>query len=108
MYVMMTFGVVLQACHLVVWMIVLAGSIVFLRRGYAIAAVSTLLGACIALLMGALNLFLMTWPFMFRWARQYRADASRFMMVVGLASAVGMFLFALGFWQLARTTRREG
>lgn len=95
-----------QAFYLVTWLMVVTGSVVFLRRGYASAAVSTLLGAAVMVLTGALNLLLMVGPLVFIWSRGH--DHSRYMMVIGLLSAVGMFLLALGFLQLARMTKREG
>jgi len=102
---MMGYSLAIQAFHVVVWAILLAGSVVLLRRGYASAAVSMLLGAAITLLTGLLNL-LMTIPMVF--TSSAGVYPAKIMIMGGLVSAVGMFLFALGFWQLARTTKREG
>jgi hypothetical protein len=88
------------------WLMLVAGSVVFLRRGYASAAVSTLLGASVMVLTGTLNLLILIGPLVFKW--DPGRARSRFMVLTELAWHVGLFLFALGFLQLARMTRREG
>jgi hypothetical protein len=102
---MMMYNLFADGFYLVVWGIVLAGSVILLRRGYASAAVSMLLGAAVVLLMGLLNL-LMAIPVALRWPGGI--GPAKMMMMAGLISTVGMFLFALGFLQLARMTKREG
>ncbi len=102
---MLVLSTILQALHIVVWIIVLVGSVVLLRRGYASAAVSMLLGAAIAMLMVVVNLSFMAVQ-VSGWVRG--VDLGKMMMMVALVSVVGSFLFALGFLQLARTIRREG
>ena len=102
---MLGYSLILQALHIVAWVIVLVGSAVLLRRGYASAAVSMLLGAGVAMLMATVGL-LFTACQATGWIRGI--DLSKMMMLVGLVSVVGLFLFALGFLQLARTIKREG
>jgi len=102
---MISFSLILQALHLVVYIIMLVGSVVLLRRGYASAAVSMLLGAAVAMLMATVNLSFTACQ-AFRLVRGI--NLSQMMMMVGLASVVGSFLFALGFLQLTRTIGREG
>ena len=102
---MLTYGLLVQTFHLIVWGIVLIGSVILLRRGYASAAVSMLLGSAIALLMGLLNL-VMTIPMVFTSIQGI--GPAKVMMMARLISAVGLFLFALGFLQLARMAKREG
>jgi len=101
---MLVFSLILQALHAIVWVIILIGSAVLLRRGYASAAVSMLLGAAIAALMTTVNLMLTTCQ-VTGWIRV--VNASKMMMIGGLATAVGLFLFALGFMQLALAARRQ-
>lgn len=91
--------------YVVAWGVVFAGSAILLRRGYASAAVSMLLGSAISLLITLLNM-LMTMRTMYRWIREIGSE--RITMMTGLISAVGMLLFALGFLQLARMVKREG
>ncbi len=102
---MLTYSFFVRAFALIVWSVVFAGSLILLRRGYASAAVSMLLGAAIALLMGLFNL-VMTIPTVLVSARG--VNSGKIMMMTGLISLVGMFLFALGFLQFARMTKREG
>jgi hypothetical protein len=101
---MLGYSLILQALHAVVWTIVLVGSVVLLRRGYASAGVSMLLGSAVAMLMAAVNLSFIACQ-TFGWVRGI--NLSKMTMMVGLVSVVGFFLFALGFLQLARTIKRE-
>ncbi len=102
---MFGYSLILQALYVVAWIILLVGSVVLLRRGYASAAVSMLLGAAIASLMTIFSLCV-TVCLAAGWFRG--TYPSKMMMLAGLVSVVGLFLFALGFLQLARMTRREG
>ena len=102
---MLIFSFILQALHIFVWILVLVGSILLLRRGYTSAGISMFLGAAIAGLMATVNLSFAACQ-VTGWIKG--VDVSRMMMMVGLASAVGSFLFALGFLQLTRTIGREG
>ena len=101
---MLDFSFILQTLHLVAWIIILAGSVALLRRGHANAAVSMLLGAVTAMLMATVNLLFLACQ-TFRWVRD--VNLGKMMVMVGLVSVVGLFLFALGFLQLARTIKRE-
>ncbi len=102
---MVAYSLILQTVHIVVWIILLIGSVVLLRRGYASAAISMLLGAAVAMLTATGNL-LFTACQITGWIRGI--DLSKMMTLVWLASLVGWFLFAIGFLQLARTVKREG
>ena len=102
---MLIYSLISQALHIGVWIIMLIGSVVLLRRGYASAAVSMLFGAAISVLMAAVSLSF-TAGLASGWFRG--SYPSNMMMLVGLASIVGLFLFALGFLQLAMTIKREG
>ena len=102
---MLMFSLFVQVFHGVVWGMVLAGSVILLRRGYASAGVSMFFGAAIALLMGLLNVFMTTLMML---GVPHGVGPGKIMMMAGLASAVGLFLFALGFLQLARMIKREG
>jgi hypothetical protein len=102
---MISLSLILQALHLVAYIIMLVGSAVLLRRGYASAAVSMLLGAAVAMLMAIVNLVFMVCQ-MTRWIRGM--NLSEMMIMVALIAVVGSLLFALGFLQLALMTRREG
>jgi cytochrome oxidase assembly protein ShyY1 len=106
---MFIFNLLVQAFRLLVWGMVLAGSVILLRRGYVSAAVSMILGAAIVLVMGLLNL-VMTIPMTMSmvYTSIQGAGPARVMMMAGLIATVGMFLFALGLLQLARMTKREG
>ena len=101
---MLVFSLSLQARHILVWVIVLIGSVALLRRGYASAAISMLFGAAIAGLMATVNLSFTACQIT-GWIRG--TNLSKMTMMAALASVVGSFLFALGFLQLARTVKRE-
>jgi hypothetical protein len=101
---MLDFSLILQTFHLVAWIIILVGSVALLRRGHASAGASMLLGAVTAILMATVNLSFLACQ-TFGWVRD--VNLGKMMVMVGLVSVVGLFLFALGFLQLARTIKRE-
>ncbi len=103
---MTIYGLLPYASSLIVWSIVLVGSVILLRRGYAAAAVPMLLGVAIVLAMGLLNLLMMTLVML--GSAQQGTARGRIMMITWLGSIVGIFLFSLGFLHLALTTKREG
>jgi len=102
---MLIYSLISQALHIAVWIIVLIGSVVLLRRGYASTAISMVFGAAITVFMAVVSLSF-TAGLASGWLRG--SDPSTTWMMVGLASVVGLFLFAIGFLQLALTIRREG
>lgn len=102
--IMTIYYLLVQLLYVLIWTVLLAGSAIFLRRGYAGGAVSALLGAAIALL-GALLHLLMTVSVMLGHAKVFASQ--RVVIALGIPSLAGILLFALGFLQLARTTKRE-
>jgi uncharacterized membrane protein len=101
---MLHFSLIIQALHLAAWVIMLIGSAALLRRGYASAGASMFIGAAAVMLMAIVNLAFFACQ-AYGWVAGI--DLGKMMVMVGLVSAVGLFLFALGFVQLARTVRRE-
>lgn len=104
MNLMDVYWLLVQLLYTLIWIGLLAGSVVFLRRGYAGGAVSALLGAVIALL-GAILHLLMTVSVMLGHAKIFANQ--RITVALGIPSLAGILLFALGFFQLARTAKKE-
>jgi len=99
----MWLNVLTQLFHVAVWLAVVIGSVIFLRRGYSGGAVSTLIGAVIMMFMGLFHTG-MTVLIALRVFQNYPGLPSIFTLLQ-IPHLVGMILFAAGFLQLARATR---
>jgi hypothetical protein len=96
--------VISQLGYFAIWSIVFAGGMIFLRRGQTTGAMPVLFGAGILVLMEVLYILVM----ILTWAGVMDAVAgSRMYQVMWVPQLAGGFLFALGFLQLARASRRE-
>ena len=93
------YGLFLQASHLIVWLILLVGAILFLRREQGGGAISALLGACI-LVVSATGYLLMT---ILMSMRQFQGPVGgKIMLALGVPNLLGALLFAVGFLELGR------
>jgi len=93
------YSLLLQASHVIVWLVVLIGVILFLRREQGGGAISALLGACI-LIVTTTGYLLMT---ILMSMRQFQGPAGgKIMLAMGVPHLLGALLFAVGFLELAR------
>ncbi len=92
-----------QLGYLLVWSIVFAGGVIFLRRGRTSGAMSVLFGTGILVLIEILYLAIMA---LTRTGVMEGLAGSRIYRVMWVPQLLGGFLFALGFLQLARTARQ--
>jgi hypothetical protein len=88
-----------QLGYLVVWSMVLAGGVIFLRRGRTGGALSVLFGTAILVLIEILYLAILV---LTRTGAMEGVAGSRLYQVMWVPQLLGGFLFALGFLQLAR------
>lgn len=96
---MMLYHLFLQASHVIVWLVVLIGAILFLRREQGGGAISALLGACI-LVVTTTGYLLMT---ILMSMRQFQGPVGgKIMLAMGVPHLLGTLLFAVGFLELAR------
>ena len=98
------YSLFIQGSHLAVWLIVLIGATLFLRREQGGGAISALLGAGIQVLtsVGYLLMTLLMTTGIFE-----PQVTSKIMMGLGIPGLVGAGLFAIGFLQLATALTRE-
>ena len=89
----------LQASHLIVWLIVLIGAVLFLRREQGGAAISTLLGTCILIVTTAGYLLLTVLMSAHLFEGPIRG---KIISMMGIPHLLGALLFAVGFVGLAR------
>ncbi len=95
----------LQASHLIVWLIVLIGAILFLRREQGGGAISALLGACI-LVVTTTGYVLMT---VLMSTDLFEGPVGgKILSMMGIPHLLGALLFAIGFLGLAVAASREG
>jgi hypothetical protein len=97
----MWFYAVTQVLYAAIWIGVIVGSVIFLRRGYGSGAIFTLLGAAILLLSHGFFAFRMVLEKM-HVAQGFGGRYSGYLMQT--PHLLGMVLFAVGFVQLARET----
>ena len=100
----MLYILITQFAYLVVWAMVFAGGVILLRRGQTNIAMPILFGSGILILIQ--GLYITTMVLTQAGAIDAVAGA-RMYRVMWVPQVLGAFLFALGFLQLARTTRRE-
>jgi hypothetical protein len=93
-----------QLGYLAIWSIALTGGVIYLRRGWTNGAMSVLFGSGILILMQVLYLAIMV---LTRTGAMEGLAGSRLYRIMWVPQLAGGFLFALGFLQLARTTKRE-
>ena len=101
---MMLYHLFLQASHVIVWLIVLIGAILFLRREQGGGAISTLLGACILVVTTA-GYLLMT---ILMSTHLFEGQVGgKILSMMGIPHLLGALLFAIGFLGLAVAASRE-
>ncbi len=100
----MLYLLICQLGYLVIWGITIIGSVIFLRRGWTSGAMSALFGSGILMVMQILWLVIMALQ---RAGAVEGLSAARMYQVMCVPQLLGGFLFALGFLQLARATRRD-
>ncbi len=94
----MFYALFFQASHLIVYLVVLIGAILFLRREQGGGAISALLGACI-LVVTATGYLLMT---ILMSTHQFEGPVGgKIMWAMGIPNLLGTLLFAVGFLELA-------
>ena len=94
-----------QLGYLLIWSIVFAGGVIFLRRGRTSGAMSVLFGTGILVLIEVLYLVIMA---LTRTGAMDGVAGSRLYRIMWVPQLLGGFLFALGFLQLARAAKQEG
>lgn len=94
-----------QLGYLAIWSIAFAGGVIFLRRGRTNGAMSVLFGSGILVLIEILYLAILV---LTRAGAMDGVAGSRIYQVMWVPQLLGGFLFALGFFQLARTAKQEG
>lgn len=101
---MMFYHLFLQASHVIVWLIVLIGAVLFLRREQGGGAISTLLGACILVVTttGYLLMTILTSKHLFE-----GPVGGKILSMMGIPHLLGALLFAIGFLGLAVAASRE-
>ena len=93
------YALFLQASHLIIYLVVLIGAILFLRREQGGGAISALLGACI-LVATTTGYLLMT---ILMSMHQFQGPVGgKIMLAMGVPNLLGSLLFAIGFLELAR------
>lgn len=99
------FSLFIQCCYLVVWVLVFAGGVIFLRRGHTNGAMSVLFGTGILVVVEVVFIALMVLTT--QKLIGVSGGAQRMYQVIWVSQVLGALLFATGFLQLARTTQRE-
>ncbi len=98
----MLYSLFLQASHLIVWLIVLIGAVLFLRREQGGGAISAVLGACI-LAVTATGYLLMT---ALMSTHVFEGPVGgKILSMMGIPHLLGALLFAIGFLELARKAK---